>query len=141
MSHELLIFFAKHWALSGLFVALLLALVWYEFYGQSGGMPQLLPQQAVSLMNQDKLIIVDLRAVEQFNTGHIINAKNIATADLSGHKFLNKHKTQTIMLVCAQGQQSTAAAQQLHKAGFTDVKVLRGGLQAWRAQNLPLTKS
>ena len=41
---------------------------------------------------------------------------------------------------CESGARSSAAARALGTHGFTKVVNLRGGLQAWRAENLPLVK-
>jgi rhodanese-related sulfurtransferase len=43
-------------------------------------------------------------------------------------------------MVCQTGARSDKAARQLQAAGFEDVHSLEGGLAAWKAAGLPLTK-
>ena len=43
-----------------------------------------------------------------------------------------------ILVICASGQRSTAAARTLVKLGFSDVYDVRGGLHAWARQGLPV---
>jgi hypothetical protein len=45
---------------------------------QSMSSPGLSPTQAVLLINREKAHIVDVRSSEEFATGHLIGAKNIA---------------------------------------------------------------
>jgi rhodanese-related sulfurtransferase len=44
------------------------------------------------------------------------------------------------VLVCQVGQTATTAAKRLRKAGFAQVAVLEGGIQAWQSADLPLVK-
>jgi rhodanese-related sulfurtransferase len=45
-----------------------------------------------------------------------------------------------LLTVCDSGQTSGKAAAVLRKAGYENSFSLRGGIQAWRAENLPLAK-
>jgi rhodanese-related sulfurtransferase len=73
--------------------------------------------------------------------GHMRDAKNIPLADLSKRiGELDKSKTKTVVVVCQTGARSDKAARQLAAAGFDDVYSLEGGLAAWQAANLPVTK-
>ena len=45
-----------------------------------------------------------------------------------------------VVLVCKAGDSATAAAKRLRKAGFKNVNMLEGGIQAWQAADLPLVK-
>jgi rhodanese-related sulfurtransferase len=53
---------------------------------------------------------------------------------------LDKSKTKTVVVVCQTGARSDKAVRQLTAAGFDDAYSLEGGLAAWQAANLPLTK-
>jgi rhodanese-related sulfurtransferase len=56
------------------------------------------------------------------------------------NKQLASAKSLPVVMVCRVGQTASFAARRLHKAGFTDVAVLEGGIQAWQAADLPLVK-
>jgi rhodanese-related sulfurtransferase len=51
-----------------------------------------------------------------------------------------KKKDRLVLTVCDNGTSSGKAANRLRKAGYDKVFSLQGGLNGWRAQNLPLVK-
>jgi rhodanese-related sulfurtransferase len=53
---------------------------------------------------------------------------------------LDKSKNRTVVVVCQSGARSGKAVRQLAAAGFGDVWSLDGGVAAWQAAGLPLTK-
>lgn len=97
--------------------------------------------QATQLINQGKALFVDVRDPAEFALGHVRDAKNLPLKELPQRiGELDKFKGKTIVVVCQAGQQSTAAASRLKKAGFNEVYSLNGGLAAWQAQGLPVAK-
>ena len=59
---------------------------------------------------------------------------------LQASDSLKRHKEKAVVVYDDSGSVSTAAARQLARQGFTRAFTLRGGLAAWRADNLPLTR-
>jgi rhodanese-related sulfurtransferase len=99
------------------------------------------PLQVTQMINRGKTTIVDVRSSEEFAAGHLRDAKHIPLSDLSARiGELDKSKTRTVVMVCQTGARSDKAARQLQAAGFEDVHSLEGGLAAWKAAGLPLTK-
>jgi rhodanese-related sulfurtransferase len=100
------------------------------------------PLQATQMMNRGKATaIVDVRSSDEFANGHLRDAKNIPLADLSNRiGELDKSKTKTVIVVCQSGARADKAARQFKAAGFEDVYTLDGGVAAWTAAGLPLTK-
>ena len=97
--------------------------------------------QATQLINQGKAIVVDVREPAEFSAGHLRDAKNIPLGELSNRiGELDKFKSKAIIAVCQSGTRSAKAAGQLKKAGFNEAFSLDGGIAAWQAQGLPLTK-
>ncbi len=85
-------------------------------------------------------IIIDLRDRREFygaegslsNYGHILNAKSIPILDLSVNlKTLSSFKEKEIVTICPGGGMSLIAAESMVKAGFDDVKSLKGGMDLW----------
>lgn len=114
------------------------ALLW-PLVQQRGARVSLL--QATQLINQSKAVIVDVRDPAEFARGHVRDAKNIPSKELSQRiGELDKFKSKTIIVVCQSGQQATSATSRLKKAGFSEVYSLNGGLAAWQAQGLPVAK-
>jgi rhodanese-related sulfurtransferase len=99
------------------------------------------PLQVTQMINRGKTTVVDVRSAEEFAAGHLRDAKHIPLADL-GNRIgeLDKSKNRTVVVVCQTGTRGDKAARQLQAAGFEDVHSLEGGLTAWTAAGLPVTK-
>jgi rhodanese-related sulfurtransferase len=96
------------------------------------------PPEAVMLINAGAQP-VDLRSSAQFEKAHILDARNVPLAELEQHlPVLKKLKDRGVLVYCENGSTSIKAIERLKADGFTDVKSLRGGLNAWRAENLPV---
>jgi rhodanese-related sulfurtransferase len=97
--------------------------------------------QATQMMNQGKLLVLDVRDAKEFAEGHLQNAKNIPLAELTGRlKEIEKSKNNAVIAVCDRGVRSSSAVASLVKAGFAQAVSLEGGLTAWKAQGLPTVK-
>lgn len=114
------------------------ALLWPALQGRG---PRLSTLQATQLINQGKGVVVDVREPAEFSAGHLRDAKNIPLGELSKRAGeLDKYKGKAIIAVCQSGTRSAKAASQLKKAGFAEAFSLEGGVAAWTAQGLPVTK-
>ena len=122
-------FATNHYLLSGAFLAALALLIFSE--SQRGGR---------SISNRAQAVIVDLRSHKDFGTGHIVGALNIPFDKLAERMVeLEKHKSNTVILIDAMGQHAGSACRELKKAGYDAVK-LAGGIASWRGDNLPVVK-
>ncbi len=93
------------------------------------------------LINRGKSLVLDVRDAGEFANGHLRDAKNIPLADLKARiGELDKFKGKTLIVVCQSGARADKAIKQLSAAGFDDVVSLDGGLTAWQAAGLPVTK-
>jgi rhodanese-related sulfurtransferase/membrane protein DedA with SNARE-associated domain len=87
----------------------------------------------------EAVTVIDVRGPDEFGgpLGHIAIARNIPVAELSGRLAeLGGLKRAPIVLVCRTDKRSTTAAQTLRAAGFTEVSVLRGGMEQWNEAQL-----
>ncbi|WP_339806719.1 rhodanese-like domain-containing protein [uncultured Marinobacter sp.] len=135
---RLLEFVVNHYILVSIFVALLVALILLE--SLRGG-KKVSPQQAVSLINRDEAIVVDIRDRKDFNEGRITGSLHIplsAIKERAGE--LKKHQDKQIIVADKMGQHSAMAVKQLTAEGYTNVVRLSGGIADWRGANLPLVK-
>ena len=99
------------------------------------------PAELVLMINRENALVVDLRAIADFQKGHIAGSKNVQMSQFDPEgKQLAPAKALPVVLVCKVGQTADAAAKRLRKAGFTNVNLLEGGIQAWQAADLPLVK-
>jgi rhodanese-related sulfurtransferase len=137
---RLLDYITRHPFLAGGTAALALAVLAYEASRARSGGQSVGPMDAVRLMNQGA-VLVDLRSQAEFDSGHILDAKHVPQDQLSSSaEALKKYKDKVVIACCESGMRSGAAARVLQAQGFTKVVNLKGGLQAWRAENLPLVK-
>jgi len=85
--------------------------------------------------------MLDVRAAQEYEAGHIIDARHLPAAELAAKaETLKKYKEKPVVVYCENGTTSSTAARTLRAGGFNKVVTLRGGLQSWRQENLPLVK-
>jgi len=112
----------------------------YEMRLQSATKASVSPQDMVRLMNQGALLI-DLRPLEQYSAGHVGGARQMSGDQiLQAGDTLKKYKEKAVVVYDDTGSLSASAVRQLAAQGFTKAFNLRGGLAAWRTENLPLTR-
>jgi rhodanese-related sulfurtransferase len=136
-----LIEFANHhpWLVGAAALALLVVLA-YEARLRASSAASVSPQELIRLMNQGALVL-DLRKQQEFAAGHIGGARQMDSGKiLDASESLKKHKEKLLVVYCDTGSVGGAAARQLTAQGFKRALNLRGGLNAWRAENLPVTK-
>jgi len=126
------------WLVTGLVVALL-AVMFNELRLRAQGATHVSAADAVRLINRGALVI-DVRKPEEYQTGHIVNARNVPVERVQQGDEINKKKDKILLAVCADGTSSWRAAGHLRKAGYENAFSLKGGLAGWRADNLPLVK-
>jgi len=98
-------------------------------------------QQLVNMINREEALVIDIRKSAEFKNNHIAGSRSIETTQLDSQMSkLEKWKNKPIVVVCNAGVQASAACTQLKKNGFEQVYKLKGGIQTWLADSLPLTK-
>ena len=107
----------------------------------TGANTGLTPTQATLLINRESAQIIDVRATDEYVSGHLPESRNIPLEQLEARAGeLDKLKDVPLILVCQTGARSTSAAKQLAKLGFTKANNLAGGIAGWRTAGLPLRK-
>ena len=91
-----------------------------------------------------QVVIVDIRNARAFAgaRGHATGAVNVPLRELSGRLFeiasqLGPYKTDPVFVMARNEEGTPTAARALKKAGFTDVSVIKGGFNRWRAMSQP----
>ncbi len=96
------------------------------------------------LARGEPVLVLDVRDAAEFNDpeGHIPGATNLPLAELPVRVTeLADRRENAIRLVCRTDRRSAQAAGLLADAGFADVRVVRGGMTAWRAMGGPVVTS
>jgi len=107
----------------------------------AGGVPNLSASEAVSLINRDNAIVLDVRSEAEFASGHIVDAKHIPLDTLAERlNQLKKYQDKPILVNCQRGMRSAKACDILRQAEFKQVNNLQGGLDAWLEAKLPIVK-
>ncbi len=83
------------------------------------------------------LTLVDVREPELFAKGHIPGAINIPWPGVKDTAATQLDKGHAIVMICHGGPMGDDVAERLVAAGFTDVRNLEGGMQAWRGPLQP----
>ena len=131
-------FAANHTLLVSALLFSFFLVIFVELKRKAQGITNIEPQDAVKLINADA-VVLDLRSSEAFARGHIVNAKNIPSDELTANQDkYKKYKSRPILAVCDAGVASSRAVDTLRKAGLENVYGLKGGIAAWTQANLPL---
>lgn len=131
--------FQNHPILSTLWLTLLM-LTFAAFTSGGSGKP-VGTQQLTDLVNRQDGVVLDIRPQADFNKGHVVGAINAPLSKLdSMSKELERFKERPVIVICAQGMTAVNACKQLKKQGFSQLYRLNNGMQAWLADNLPISK-
>lgn len=93
------------------------------------------------LADKRALTVIDVRSPADFEgpLGHIAQARNLPLAELTPRLAeLAPLKSEPVVLVCRTHKMSGSAAGQLQAAGFSNVRVVRGGMVRWNQAGLPV---
>ena len=103
------------------------------------------PQDTFTMIqeNQDNadFFIIDVRTAQEFATGHLENALNLDYRnDNFRDEINNLDKDKTYLIYCAVGGRSSGALTVMGELGFMEVYNMLGGINQWKAEELPTTK-
>jgi rhodanese-related sulfurtransferase len=115
-------------------------LVWPTLRRGAGG-PSVNTLEATQLINRQDALMLDVREQAEFAQAHILNARALPLSQLGARiGDIGKYKDKPVIVYCATGNRSSAAAAVLRKGGFTQVFNLSGGFAAWQQAGLPVQK-
>lgn len=129
---ELTDFASRNPMLVGMFVILTIAIIANEVMRLTRGFSGISAVQLTRLLNSGDGTVIDVSPAVDYAKGHIEGAKNVpmSTFDVN-HKLLANSKEKPVVVVCRKGMTATEAAKKLKKAGFANVSILEGGVEAW----------
>lgn len=135
-------FIGNHPILATIWVVLFLWLIFSFINSHFSPIKDISTHDATMLMNRSDAVMLDIRAPAEFKKGHILGAKTLSQEQVNKADFksLEKFKSKPIIVVCAMGVSARRTASQLVKAGFPQVSVLKGGMNTWNGEGLPVKK-
>lgn len=139
---QLIEFAGNNPILSAVWAGLVVALVYSFVSGALSKVKELSTHEATILMNKDDAYVLDIRPAAEFKKGHILGAKQLKPEliNQADFKSLENTKDKPIVVVCAMGMTAKKTANAMIKAGFPNVSVLKGGMNAWQGASLPVSK-
>src|SRR5437763_3187113 len=99
------------------------------------------PDEAVKKLQNKEAVIVDVRDKDEWDAEHIPNAIHLSRGSIeSDIEEKVPDPNAVIICHCGGGGRSALAAESLQKMGYKNVRSMAGGLKAWKAAGLPVTK-
>ena len=87
--------------------------------------------QYIEIQDTD-YILVDVRTLEEYESGHIQDAKHFDFYSESFQKeILSLDKSSSIILYCRTQNRSTKTANYLKESGYNEITVIAGGITSW----------
>lgn len=86
--------------------------------------------EVLQRMSKENLNIVDVRELDEWESGHIPGAKHVPLSEFGDHIDKIDATVETI-IVCRSGGRSERACEYLAQSGYNVVNML-GGMNAWR---------
>ncbi|MBQ4132987.1 MAG: rhodanese-like domain-containing protein [Desulfovibrionaceae bacterium] len=104
-------------------------------------MKEISANEAKSLIEANPdLKVVDVRTLEEFESGHIPGA-TLHTYDAAFPETVkNFDKNAACLIYCRSGQRSFDAVKEMEKLGFNNLYMLKEGIIAWRLEGFPIRK-
>ncbi len=116
-------------------------LFWTYFGNRLRGIKDVDTAGAMTLINRQNALVLDVREQSEYDAGHIINSRLIPMGQLRERiGELEKYRERPLVVVCRSGNRSASASAFLNKQGFTGVHNLDGGIMAWQKSSLPLER-
>ena len=139
---QLIEFASNNMILAGIWLALVVMLIYSYISALTSPIKEVNTHEATLLINKQDAVILDTRPAKEFSKGHILNARQLKPEEIREKKFqkLEKHKDTPIIVVCAMGNSARATATAMAKEGFSDVRILKGGMNAWQSASLPISR-
>ena len=86
-------------------------------------------------------LVVDVREIDEFGTGHLPGAVNMPLQEMSDYAaFLPEDRDTPILVVCETGNRSLTGALFLASLGYGDVRSINGGTTGWRGMGFDIAE-
>lgn len=100
--------------------------------------PQISVSEAHRRLQENNVVIVDVRQPAETGTGTVPGAVLIPLTEFS-RRFEELPRDRPVLTICRSSHRSPMAARQLQKAGY-DVTDVKGGMIAWERADLPVQR-
>ena len=112
---------------------------WKSRHGELQKVRQLDVAQLEELSRKDDVLVIDVRAPDEWKRGHLPGAIHIPLAALPD-RIQELDASIPIVLHCRGGARSSIATSFLQAHGVADVSNLRGGYESWVNSGFPVER-
>jgi rhodanese-related sulfurtransferase len=98
------------------------------------------PATVQDWIDRGEAIVIDVREPFEHKAEHLAAATNVPLGKV-GPDTIPEHAGKKLVVHCKSGMRSQRASESLAKAGVATVYNLKGGIDAWKAANLPVESS
>lgn len=95
------------------------------------------PRQAFELSEENKALLIDLREPEEYQ-GVFLDKAYLAPLSLIERMPFGVNKKNPVVFYCNNGSRTAKARYLLNELGFAKTYLMKGGLQDWLAEDLPI---
>ncbi|HLB41449.1 MAG TPA: rhodanese-like domain-containing protein [Gammaproteobacteria bacterium] len=137
---DIILFLSQHPVLVFVTFLVIIGLLFVELIRMRRSGFYIDPQTTVQKINHENAVVIDVRPIEIYRMGHIIDALSIPSKELRvNFGKLEKFKKRPIILVCDTGEESRKLATLFYHKNY-DTYSLAGGMFSWRKADMPLIK-
>ena len=123
-----------------LIIALAIPVIFFLMRSRVSADGAVSPTEAATwIKEKQNLQIIDVRTEGEYAGGHLAGAKLIPVQEI-GKRLSEIDKQRPVLLYCRTGHRSGNALKILLDHGYTEAKHMDGGITAWQAAGLPVTK-
>lgn len=95
---------------------------------------------AHQMIESEETLVVDVREIDEYHSGHIPTAVNMPLQEISEYKgMLPEDHDIPVLVVCQSGVRSLSGALFLSSLGYRDVRSINGGTMAWRESGFDIS--
>jgi rhodanese-related sulfurtransferase len=104
--------------------------------------PPLTPDALVRMQQAGQApLLLDVRTPAEYSQGHIAGALNIPVDQVAArHGALGVGRDREVVVYCQSGKRAARARQTLESLGYSNVRLLEGSVQGWKAERRPLLR-
>lgn len=99
---------------------------------KQSGYQQITQEKAKQMMEQQDVVILDVREKDEYDSGHIPGAVllPVGTIDETSAATVIPEKDSVVLVYCRSGNRSKAASKDLAELGYTEIYEF-GGINTW----------
>ncbi|MCP4077976.1 MAG: rhodanese-like domain-containing protein [Gammaproteobacteria bacterium] len=141
MLQQIIEFSTNHLMLVVSFLALSGFILFTEFRKLTQKFTTVGPSAAISIINKNKTMLIDVRENNEITSGMLNGAIHIPLSGIGKRlSELDKYKDDSVVVYCRSGNRSGSVCRTLSGRGFEQVYNLAGGIMAWEDAHLPVSR-